>query len=152
MRAISVEQAKLIYRKRYWDVQRCDELPPGVDYATFDYGVNSGISRSAKVLQRIVGVTADGEIGDETIAATRARDPKLLVGAICDERLAFLRGLGTWPTFGRGWGRRVSEVRAAALAMAGASQGVITPIDVSAPDPRQDGWRRGRPRPPGSHA
>jgi uncharacterized protein (TIGR02594 family) len=136
VRAMSVEQAKLIYRKRYWDVQRCDELPPGVDYATFDYGVNSGIGRSAKVLQRIVGVTADGEIGDDTIAAARARDPKLLVGAICDERLAFLRGLGTWPTFGRGWGRRVAEVRAAALAMAGASQGVITPPE---PAPAQAG-------------
>ena len=40
-----------IYRK-YWDAQRCDELPAGVDYAVFDYGVNSGIGRSGKVLPR----------------------------------------------------------------------------------------------------
>ena len=112
VRAMTVEQARLIYRRRYWDVQRCDQLPPGVDYATFDYGVNSGIGRSGKVLRRVLGLS-DGTsaITDEVIAAAGRRDPKVLVSAICDERLAFLRGLGTWPTFGRGWGRRVAEVR-----------------------------------------
>ncbi|MEG9460375.1 MAG: hypothetical protein MIN82_29285, partial [Methylobacterium ajmalii] len=40
-----------------------------------------------------------------------------LVNALCDGRLAFLRALSTWPRFGRGWGRRVEEVRAAALAL-----------------------------------
>ena len=137
VRAMTVEQAKLIYRRRYWDVQRCDQLPAGVDYAIFDYGVNSGIGRSGKVLRRVLGLS-DGTsaISDEVIAAAGRRDPKVLASAICDERLAFLRGLGTWPTFGRGWGRRVAEVRAAALAMAGASQGVITQPE---PAPAQAG-------------
>src|SRR6185437_8422105 len=49
MRAMTVGEAKAIYRKRYWDAQRCDELPAGVDYSVFDYGVNSGIGRSGKV-------------------------------------------------------------------------------------------------------
>jgi uncharacterized protein (TIGR02594 family) len=131
VRSMTVDQAKTIYRRRYWDVQRCDQLPAGVDYAIFDYGVNSGIGRSGKVLRRVLGLS-DGTaaISDEVIAAVGRRDPKVLASAICDERLAFLRGLATWPTFGRGWGRRVAEVRAAALAMAGASQGVIT-----APEP-----------------
>jgi uncharacterized protein (TIGR02594 family) len=134
VRAMTVEQAKTIYRRRYWDVQRCDQLPAGVDYAIFDYGVNSGIGRSGKVLRRVLGLS-DGTsaITDEVIAAAGRRDPKVLASAICDERLAFLRGLGTWPTFGRGWGRRVAEVRAAALAMAGASQGVITPSAPPSP-------------------
>lgn len=56
VRAMSVDQAKTIYRKRYWDAQRCDELPAGVDYSIFDYGVNSGIGRSGKVLRRVVGL------------------------------------------------------------------------------------------------
>jgi uncharacterized protein (TIGR02594 family) len=124
VQAMPVAVAKDIYRTRYAAPLRYDELPAGVDYAVLDYGINSGIARSAKVLQRIVGVEADGEIGDVTLAAVRARDPKVLVAAICDERMAFLQGLKTWPTFGRGWGRRVAEVRAAALVMAGKVQGV----------------------------
>ena len=63
VKAMQVEEAKRIYRAKYWDAQRCDELPAGVDYAVFDYGVNSGIGRSKKVLQRVVGVNADGVLG-----------------------------------------------------------------------------------------
>jgi lysozyme family protein len=118
VKAMTVDQAKRIYRARYWDAQRCDELPAGVDYAVFDYGVNSGIGRSKKVLQRVLGVKADGVIGPETMRVALAADPKTVVNAICDERLAFLKRLRTWPVFGRGWERRVIEVRAVSLALA----------------------------------
>ncbi|MEJ2435537.1 MAG: hypothetical protein P8Y53_21190 [Pseudolabrys sp.] len=50
--------------------------------------------------------------------AVAAHVPKQVVVAICDERLRFLKRLRTWPVFGRGWGRRVAEVKAVALAMA----------------------------------
>ncbi|MEJ2623670.1 MAG: glycosyl hydrolase 108 family protein [Pseudolabrys sp.] len=118
VKAMTVSEAKRIYRAKYWDAQRCDELPAGVDYAVFDYGVNSGIGRSKKVLQRVVGVKADGVLGPLTMCAVNASDPKAVVIAICDERLRFLKRLRTWPVFGRGWGRRVAEVKAVALAFA----------------------------------
>jgi lysozyme family protein len=118
VRAMPVEAAKAIYRTQYWDAMRCDDLPAGVDYAVFDYGVNSGIARSVKALQRIVGVKADGFLGPRTMAAVKKRNPKRLVNALCDERLRFLRGLRTWPVFGKGWTRRVADVRAGALQMA----------------------------------
>ena len=113
VKAMKVEEAKRIYRAKYWDAQRCDELPAGVDYAVFDYGVNSGIGRSKKVLQRVVGVTADGVLGPQTMRAVARSDPKTVIIAICDERLRFLKALRTWPVFGKGWGRRVAEVKAA---------------------------------------
>jgi lysozyme family protein len=118
VRVMRIEEAGAIYRAKYWDALRCDDLPSGIDYCVFDYGVNSGVGRSAKVLQRVVGVAADGRVGPLTLAAVSARDPASLINAICDERLAFLRRLTTWPVFGRGWSRRVAEVRAASLAMA----------------------------------
>ncbi|MCF8478108.1 MAG: secretion activator protein, partial [Pseudolabrys sp.] len=102
-----------------WDACACDELPAGVDYAVFDYGVNSGIGRAKKVLQRVLGVAADGVLGDQTMRAVAACDPTATVIAICDERLRFLKRLRTWGVFGRGWGRRVSEVKAYSLALAG---------------------------------
>ncbi|MPZ55011.1 MAG: hypothetical protein GEU91_00665 [Rhizobiales bacterium] len=118
VKAMRLDEAKAIYRAKYWDAMRCDELPAGVDYCVFDYGVNSGIGRAPKVLQRVVGVADDGRIGPLTLAAVRAREPATIVAAICGERLAFLQRLKTWPVFGKGWARRVAEVRAAALAMA----------------------------------
>jgi lysozyme family protein len=85
----------------------------------FDYGVNSGIGRSKKVLQRALGVSADGVFGAETMAAVAVCDPKVTIVAICDERLRFLKRLRTWGVFGKGWGRRVAEVKAFSLQLAG---------------------------------
>ena len=120
-RAMKVEDAKAIYRAKYWDAQRCDELPAGVDDSVFDYGVNSGIGRSKKVLQRVVGVKDDGVLGPTTMTAIAARDPKAVIIALNDERVQFLRSLRTWPVFGRGWGRRVADVRAFSLQLAEAA-------------------------------
>ena len=117
VRSMPVEVAKDIYRSKYWDAMRCDDLPVGVDYAVFDYGVNSGIGRAVRVLQRLAGTNVDGEVGPDTIAATARTAAVKLINQICDERLAFLQGLETWGVFGKGWGRRVREVRVAALAM-----------------------------------
>ena len=56
VRRMRLDEAKIIYREKYWDAQRCDELPAGVNYAVFDYGVNSGTGRSGKVLRRMLGL------------------------------------------------------------------------------------------------
>ncbi len=118
VRAMPIDVAQAIYKEKYWDAIDGDELPAGVDYAVFDYGVNSGISRAMKVLQRIIGTRADGHIGPKTMDAVKKAVPADVIAALCDERLSFLQSLHTWPVFGRGWGRRVREVRATALALA----------------------------------
>ena len=123
MRAMPLSDAKAIYKASYWNALRCDELPAGLDYAVFDYGVNSGVARAAKVVARLLGHQADGRMTDALIAAVRARPASDLIGRLCDERLAFLKALKTWPVFGAGWGRRVSEVRRDALAMAKGAPG-----------------------------
>lgn len=127
VKAMTRQEAERIYRARYWDTLRCDELPAGVDYAVFDYGVNSGVGRAARVLQRVCAVPDDGALGPVTMRAVAARDAKSLVGAICDERLQFLQNLRTWPVFGKGWARRVAEVRATALRWAGGAGAAATP-------------------------
>jgi lysozyme family protein len=127
VRDMPVEVAKDIYRSKYWGAMRCDELPAGVDYAAFDYGVNSGIGRSGRVLRRVLGLSDEtGAVTDAVIAAARRRSASAVIDAICDERLAFLQGLRTWSTFGNGWGRRVREVRAAALAMSAGKPAAAT--------------------------
>ncbi len=139
VQAMTLDAATRIYRAKYWDALRCDALPAGVDYAVFDYGVNSGVGRSGKVLRRILRLPDNSSVVDHAvIAAARAADAKALAGAICDERLRFLQSLRTWPVFGKGWGRRVADVRAVALALAGggrlpASREAATPGRAAVP-------------------
>ena len=116
---MKVEQAKEIYRTKYWSPQKADELAPGVDYSVFDYGVNSGIGRSGKVLRRVCGLPSNTSvISPEVVAAANKRDAVMLAIAINEERLRFLHGLKTWPVFGTGWNRRVAEVRAFSISLA----------------------------------
>jgi lysozyme family protein len=123
-------EVEAIYLEKYWQPLWCDMLPVGVDYAVFDFGVNSGPARSAKFLQEIVGSAVDGEVGPNTVAATKEADPEEVINALCDNRMYFLKGLSTWGTFGNGWTNRVNDVRRDALADADAA-----PSPEPIPDP-----------------
>lgn len=117
VRDITDRQVADIYKRQYWDAVRGDDLPDGVDYAVFDFAVNSGPARAAKFLQGIVGVDQDGFVGMETIGAVKDKPALRVIVNLCDKRLAWLKGLSTWSTFGKGWERRVEEVTANAQAM-----------------------------------
>jgi len=118
MRALTPEMVKPFYKKNYWDRIRGDELPSGVDYAAYDLAVNSGTGRAAKYLQQIAGVTADGVIGPQSLKAIQKCDAEDVVDEICNMRMTFLKGLGTFETFGKGWTIRVNDVMAKATEMA----------------------------------
>lgn len=111
MRALTPELVGPMYKQKYWDKVKGDDLPTGVDYVVFDAAVNSGPGRAAKWLQLCVGVEADGGIGPKTLAAVNAMDAEQLIDDYAKRRLSFLMDLPTWGTFGKGWGRRVAEVR-----------------------------------------
>lgn len=117
IKALSPADVGPLYKEKYWDKVKGDDLPTGIDYCVFDTAINSGPGRAAKFLQEVVGVTADGAIGPRTLAAVREADPRQVIDAYCSARLKFLEELPTWPTFGRGWGRRVTDVRRQSLLM-----------------------------------
>ena len=118
MRGLTPEIVAPMYKAKYWDKIKGDDLPNGVDYCVFDAAINSGPSRATKWLQAAVGVDPDGGIGPKTLQAVVAMNPTELVNAYNDRRLDFLQDLPTWGTFGKGWGRRVAEVKAVGLDMA----------------------------------
>ncbi len=113
VKTLTKEEAIVIYRRSYWVQSGGDLLPVGIDFMAFDYGVNSGPAQAVKSLQRVVGVTADGIVGGQTVAAVKAYKGDL-IGAYAAERLRFMRTLKTWPVFGRGWRERVVSVEAQA--------------------------------------
>lgn len=121
LRAIPDSEVRAIYRQNYWNPVRGDDLPAGLDLVAFDGAVNSGVSRGAKWLQTAVGVTADGKVGPQTLAAAKAAHPEAVIDRACSARLAWLRTLSTWGRYGKGWSIRVESVRETAIAMAKAT-------------------------------
>lgn len=117
---LTLDQAKEIYKSKYWDKVNGDGLPSGVDYSVFDYGVNSGVNRANSVFKRLTNP-----------------DPVKTINAICDQRLAFLRSLSTFNHFGRGWTRRVAGVRQYSLELTKkVPQWSTTPTPSLPPQPK----------------
>lgn len=117
VRELTRREVGRIYRARYWDAVSGDLLPSGVDYAVFDYAVNSGVSRAARALQRVVGARVDGIIGPQTRAAVAKLESASIIRRLVRQRMSFLQRLKHWRTFGRGWSSRVKGVLAKALEM-----------------------------------
>lgn len=117
VRNMTRDEAGEIYRANYWNALSCDALPSGVDLVVFDFGVNAGVSRAAKLLQKIVHVEQDGQVGLITVGAAKAIDAEHIVTTFSDGRMEHYRSLSIWDTFKNGWTRRTNETREAALAM-----------------------------------
>jgi len=137
LRAITDEQVAEIYRKKYWDAVRGDDLPKGIDYAVFDFGVNSGPGRAIKAIQKVVGVPQDGVLGPVTLRAIEMKPAGWSISELCSNRLKWLQTLKTYATFGRGWKTRVEHVQRDALAMVtGRPTAPVTPPPDITPTPK----------------
>ena len=108
IKALTLEQAKAIYRRDWWDKIHADQLPGAVAFQLWDFAVNAGISRAVISLQRAVGVADDGKLGPLTLAAVNAMPVPDVLARFNAERLDFYAGLSTWPAYGKGWARRVA--------------------------------------------
>jgi lysozyme family protein len=117
MRGLTPEKVEPLYKKKYWNAVRGDELPTGISYLCFDFAVNAGAGRSIKTLQTAVGVTPDGGFGPMTMAAVQAVDPVELIERFSQAKEDFYRSLTTFATFGKGWLNRVADVKVKASAM-----------------------------------
>lgn len=120
MRALTPLMVAPLYKRKYWDACRANEFVSGLDYCVFDVAVNSGCGRAIKLLQQTVGATPDGGYGILTAALVKEaeKDPARLIEHYCARRLEFLESLKSFPVFGKGWSKRVSEVKTTALQMA----------------------------------
>lgn len=111
VKRLTLAEANAIYVAHYWRPIWGDQLPAGLDYALFDFTINSGASRAVKELQGLLsGVAIDGLMGPKTIAAIATHSVSELIKALCNARMRFLKKLKTWKSFGRGWTYRVTGV------------------------------------------
>jgi lysozyme family protein len=122
MKDLTVEDVAPIYKKNYWDRVKGDDLPNGLDLCIFDFAVNAGPGRAAKMIQKMIGVTVDGGIGPNTLRALGLYEEE--VGGVAEviveyqkQRQLYYESLSTFDTFGRGWTRRVDETTITATEM-----------------------------------
>lgn len=101
-----------IYYENYGAKIMFNDLPPGVDVVVLDGAINSGVSQSVKWVQRCLGITANGIMGNITMQAIlQYPDHDVLIAKILERREAFLRGLKTFYHFGKGWLARTAQLR-----------------------------------------
>ena len=110
MRDLTLDFSKSIYRKSYWDACRCDQMPDTLRYPLFDAAVNSGPGQAIKWLQSAVGVKADGAIGPVTQQAVNMAAPQPTRQKMIGNRLRFMTELANWPSFSKGWARRIAAI------------------------------------------
>ena len=119
MRSLTPEKVGPLYKARYWDKVKGDDLPEGLDLCIFDFGVNAGPGRAAKFLQRMIGTTVDGGIGPMTLAKVNEYVKENTIEETIEKyqsmRQEYYESLSTFETFGRGWTRRVEETTKMAL-------------------------------------
>jgi lysozyme family protein len=104
---LTLEQAKAIYLRDFWSPLKGDQLPPALALCLFDMAVNSGVAQAIRTLQRAIDVTVDGIMGPGTLGKALSLPAEILVAYYQAERVLFMSKLAEFPSFGRGWTRRV---------------------------------------------
>lgn len=110
LKALTDDQIKAYYKQWYWDKVSGDLLPAGIDYSVFDFGVNSGPATAVMKLQKIVGTTSDGIVGNQTLAAVANKSQPDLIKAYSADRLSYLKKTSGWSIYGTGWTNRINRV------------------------------------------
>ena len=117
LKSIPHDTVRKIYASFYWRPSHANELRPSLAIMHFDASVNHGLAGAARMLQRVLGVSADGEIGPRTLAAAGACDLRAAVGAYAGQRRASYRSLATFWRFGRGWLARIAATEKLAISV-----------------------------------
>ncbi|SAL59765.1 putative Peptidoglycan domain protein [Caballeronia peredens] len=113
---LTLDAAKQIYKRDYWNPFGGDLLAPALAFQVFDGAVNSGVVQSIKWLQQAVHVSADGVLGPVTKAAVDNHPSATVVAAYNGYRLKFMVSAKTWSTYSSGWAIRIADnlIRSAA--------------------------------------
>lgn len=108
---LTLERAKELYKRDYWDVNKCDYLPDWASVAVFDFSINSGVKPAAKVFQTALGVKADGIIGNQTIGAANRVPPRKVLEDYMNLRIDYMQKSKMWWKYKNGWTSRVQRVK-----------------------------------------
>ena len=107
---LTLDEASKIYYRDYWQKNKLNELDHALAFQVFDAAIQHGSKNAVKFLQKIVGATADGIIGNQTLSRVHDYDQDKLAILYVKERMNFYTSLSksNWTNFGLGWMRRMA--------------------------------------------
>jgi lysozyme family protein len=112
VKALTVEEARAIYRKRYLAPFQ-GVTNPELRGLVVDCAVNHGVGKAAKMLQKAIGVDIDGDVGPATLETLEKQHWKHVYLMLCADRVRLYGAIITadhkQATFALGWARRVAE-------------------------------------------
>jgi len=109
MKNMSRDTAIGIYFKEYWTKPRFSDLNPALGFQLFDFGVNHGQGGATKILQNILKVSADGQIGNQTLAAVSGWNLPSLMFAFVAARQNYYLNSPMYGHDGKGWLSRCTQ-------------------------------------------
>ena len=114
LRAMTGTQWLHIFKTGYWDRWQADRIASqSLANILVDWVWASG-SHGITRPQRLLGVTADGIVGEQTLAALAARDPEQLFHQLKAARIAFVEGIvrenPSQKVFLQGWKNRIYDL------------------------------------------
>lgn len=106
-------EARAIYRDRYIERPRFDDLPSRLQPLMVDSGVQHGPDQASKWLQEAAGVKADGVVGPVTLEAVRDANIDGLYRQVLAKRIryyfAIIANDPPQAKFANGWANRVTR-------------------------------------------
>lgn len=116
LKRLSNDEFTDILKTMFWDACKADIIvSQSVANAIVDWAWHSGTTTAAKEIQRVLGVKADGIIGDITLSAINSQSPLPLFGKIKAARVKYIERIcKSRPVnqkYYRGWMNRINDLQ-----------------------------------------
>jgi lysozyme family protein len=111
---LTPSRAKALYMRDFWMAANCDEFPWPLNLVLFDGAVQHDPQDAKELLQKAVGVKADGKIGPATKAAVSRLSSMEAAVRLLRVRLEYYQSLSLFYRYGDGWKNRLFRVALAA--------------------------------------
>lgn len=106
---LTIDQARDIYRRDYWEAANCHYLGWPLALFVFDSAVNQGVKTAIKLLQKAGDVQQDGCMGPETMLAVTREQHGLCIRFLAARAVRYA-GTPNFDRYGHGWMARLFEM------------------------------------------
>ena len=113
----TADDCETVRKVLFWNAAHCGQLPAPVALMVYNDSVLTGCGHAVKLLQRLVGVDPDGDVGALTLAAVNRIAPLALVDKLVVADETYLAALAKAPLYLKGWERREDYMAQHAKAM-----------------------------------
>lgn len=109
IKSLTIDDAKKIYKRDYWDYIHGDEIPFPICTLMFDEAVNQGTGAAIMDLQRACGLSEDGVFGIHTLEAAKKLTKEQLTLYLANRAMRYTHTRNVL-IYGKGWFKRLFNI------------------------------------------